>query len=380
MFSTSENVLPYNAFKAARNDQDANAVDDYLKQAEIFKLAMEHSAIGMALLKPEGQWVKVNQALCNALGYTESELLKIDFQKITHPDDLETDINYVHRLLSGEIQTCKIEKRYLRKDMSVVWAFLTVSLIRDESNRPLYFVAQIQDITEDKAIKEDLIKANDELESLSYHLSHDIRSPLRSSIGLSDIITASLEKGDVEKAQRLARVMGKSLGKLYGLADDILSLTQANLLDEPDQLLCVETLVNEAIDLLAHLENADQIEFRTDLRYTRPLNSKKTRIVMIMSNLISNAIKYSDLSRDVPFVKISTYEENGQFVLCVEDNGTGIEARFHSRIFGMFQRFHSSKITGSGIGLYMIKNCVEAIGGQISYHSLPTGSRFTVRL
>lgn len=108
---------------------------------------MEFAPIGMAIVSLEGRFTKVNQALCNIVGYSNEELLVTTFQEITHPDDLAVDLDYVHQLLTGDIDTYHMEKRYIRQDQSIVWVQLTVSIFRDEDNEPQYFIVQIEDIT-----------------------------------------------------------------------------------------------------------------------------------------------------------------------------------------------------------------------------------------
>ncbi|NQX00508.1 PAS domain S-box protein, partial [bacterium] len=115
-----------------------------------FFSAFAYAAIGVALVAPDGLYLKVNRALCQMLGYTEEELLKLRFQDITHPADLQGPKDERRRLLAGEIETFQVEKRYLRKDGQVVWAHLSLSLVRDEAGEPLHLIAQIQDITERK--------------------------------------------------------------------------------------------------------------------------------------------------------------------------------------------------------------------------------------
>ncbi|MEM1126320.1 MAG: PAS domain S-box protein [Bacteroidota bacterium] len=118
---------------------------------ERFRQAFDHAAIGMALVSPEGRWVKVNRAVCRLVGYTEQELLASSFQDITHPDDLEADLAYVQQMLRGERATYQMEKRYYHKEGHVVWVLLSVSLVRTADGAPRYFISQIQDITARKA-------------------------------------------------------------------------------------------------------------------------------------------------------------------------------------------------------------------------------------
>jgi len=104
----------------------------------------------MALAAPDGRWLKVNDALCEILGYTSDELLTMSYQEVTHPDDLEEDVALGRRLLGGEFSAYQLDKRFLRKDRNAVWAHLSVSLIRAEDGSPAYSVAQIVDIDERK--------------------------------------------------------------------------------------------------------------------------------------------------------------------------------------------------------------------------------------
>jgi PAS domain S-box-containing protein len=121
-----------------------------------FSSAFEFAPIGMALVSPEGRWLKVNRALCELVGYSEAELLARTFQEITHPDDLAADLEHMRRLLAREIRFYQMEKRYIHSRGHFVTILLDVSLICDGWNQPLHFIAQIQDITERKRNEESL--------------------------------------------------------------------------------------------------------------------------------------------------------------------------------------------------------------------------------
>jgi len=143
---------------------------DSLDPDSLFQSAFEFAAIGMALVSPEGKWLRVNRAICEITGYTEAELLERTFQDITHPDDLEADLENVHKMLAGEIKTYQMEKRYFHKNGSIVWILLSVSLVRTKSGEPLFFISQIQDITRQKASEEKLAKAAAEIKRLQERL------------------------------------------------------------------------------------------------------------------------------------------------------------------------------------------------------------------
>ena len=130
---------------------DRKKITEQLALSEsTLRSAFEDSAIGMALVLPGGDFQRVNKELCRMLGYAEQELLSSSFQQITHPADLKEDMDYLSRTLNKEIDSFQVEKRYIHKNGSVVWAHVGVSLVRDTDGRPLFFVSQIEDIGERK--------------------------------------------------------------------------------------------------------------------------------------------------------------------------------------------------------------------------------------
>jgi PAS domain S-box-containing protein len=114
---------------------------------ERFRATFEQAAVGIAHVAPDGRWILVNQRLCEILGYTREELLERTYQEMTHPDDLDADLDAARRVLAGEIDAYGMHKRYLRKDGSDVWANLTVSLVRDADGAPKYFISVVEDIS-----------------------------------------------------------------------------------------------------------------------------------------------------------------------------------------------------------------------------------------
>jgi PAS domain S-box-containing protein len=142
------------------------SLDTYFQNNEIFKNAFQYSAIGVSLASLEGKWLKVNQKVCEIIGYSEEELLKLTFQDITHPEDLDADLNYIQQALAGEIETYNMEKRYFHKNGQIVWVLLSVSIARDNNQEPLFFISQIEDITERKLASEKLAESEKRYRSL----------------------------------------------------------------------------------------------------------------------------------------------------------------------------------------------------------------------
>ena len=203
--------------------------EEQLREVEArFRSAFNDVAVGMALTDPESQrYLQVNQAWCNMLGYSEEELLATTFLELTHPEDLEATTDYTQRLVAREIDSYQHEKRYVRADGYVVWSLTSVSVVRNAENHPLYFVAQMQEVTERKRVEEnyraifenavegiyrtapegDLIGANP---ALSRIFGYD--SPEEMITALEDVERNYV---DPERQEEFARVM-RETGRVSG--------------------------------------------------------------------------------------------------------------------------------------------------------------------
>ncbi|TKT89305.1 sensor histidine kinase [Dyadobacter frigoris] len=147
-------------------DQKNKMFAELALQEEQFRQTFEHAANGMALLSLSGNWLRVNKSLCELLGYSQQELLQLTFQDITYKDDLEEDLGLVKELLDGRIKNYNMEKRYFDKSGSIVWVLLSVSMVRNDQGEPLYFISQINNITQRKLLELRLQKTNDRLKAI----------------------------------------------------------------------------------------------------------------------------------------------------------------------------------------------------------------------
>ena len=186
--------------QAARELRDAE---------ERFRNAFDQAPIGKALVSPDGRFTRVNTALCRILGYGEGELLETTFQSLTHPDDLDVDLDDMRRMLAGESESYEMEKRYRHADGHYIWALLSVSLVRDEAGAPLYFVSQIQDISEQKQINERLTELT----------LHDPLTGLANRVLFADRLAHAVERSRRSK-ERVA-VLFIDLDRFKGVNDSL---------------------------------------------------------------------------------------------------------------------------------------------------------------
>jgi PAS domain S-box-containing protein len=180
-----------------------------------FRGAFEFAGIGMALVGPDGRWIRVNRALTGIVGYTTEELLATTFQAITHPDDLDADLEYVRQMLAGSRTHFDMEKRYFHKDGHIVWVLLSVSLVRNDAGQPLYFVSQIQDITARKQAESQLI---------------DSESRYRT---VANLMPGFVFEGAVKEGQLYPTWVSSGFERVYGCAlDRFIELGRASFYDE----------------------------------------------------------------------------------------------------------------------------------------------------
>ena len=226
-----------------------------------------------------------------------------------------------------------------------------------------------------EAKNENLILVNHELDRFVYSASHDLRSPITSLKGLIEI--TQLED-DPNQIKRYLNLMHQSLAKQDRFISDIIDYSKNKRKDVVMESVSLQELFDEAISQLMHIENANQITFTKELLVDK-INSDNLRLKIIISNLISNAIKYADNNKQEMYVSIKTYFIDGFNKIEVADNGIGINDEYKDNIFQMY--FGTDKNKGSGLGLYIVKEAVENIKGNISVSSQSNiGSKFIVTI
>jgi PAS domain S-box-containing protein len=160
--NASAEFIDGNCTKLIGTVYDVTALRSFVDTPELdrkkFYKTFDHSPIGMALVSPTGNWMKVNDSLCKILGYSRDELSDLTFQNITHPDDLDKDMKHLKKMLDGDLIAFSVEKRYINKNGKIIWVLLSTTLVWNNNHAPLYFISQVMDITDRIVKTEKLIK------------------------------------------------------------------------------------------------------------------------------------------------------------------------------------------------------------------------------
>ena len=222
-----------------------------------------------------------------------------------------------------------------------------------------------------------LMKANNELDRFVYSTSHDLRAPLSSVLGLINIAENSK---DISEAKQYLTMMRQRVGSLDKFIKDITDYSRNNRLHIGKENILLATLVSEVWETLQYSAEARNIHFQMEIPDDLEVLSDRSRLTVILSNLISNAIRYHDHRKEERFIRLRVLMNGYGFYLKVEDNGQGISPEFHQRIFDMFYRANEQS-QGSGLGLYIVKETLDKLSGSIHLESSPgVGSTFTIRL
>lgn len=355
--------------------QRKQAEDALRTSEETFRSAMESASIGMALVFPHGRFMKVNTSLCTLLGYSEAELLATDFQAITHAEDLEADLHFVKRVLSGEINQYRMEKRYLHKSGRQVWATLSVSIVRDTQGVPSYFIAQIHDITEQKEIE----RLKNEFISV---VSHELRTPLTSIRGSLGLILGPLSQNLSDRVKGMVDIAHKNCERLILLINDILDIDKiaAGRMRFDMQTCSIADMADKAVQAMeAYAQRLSVQVVIAPIDERLCIRVDEDRLIQVLNNLLSNAAKFSPKHATV----MVTARVRGESVLLsVADRGPGIPEEFRPRIFDKFSQADGSgarRAGGTGLGLHIARQMVEHMGGHIGFHSeIGRGTTFWV--
>lgn len=344
------------------------------KSETMFSQLFHVSPMAIVMLDNEGNVAQVNHGFEKMFGYSFSELKGKGLNQFIVPDALESEGNDLNTLISTQ-QVVRIDTRRKRKDGAVL-SVIVYGLPVHFEDKTIGIFGIYVDITEQKKIEEELKVRNTELDNFVYKVSHDLRAPLSSVLGL---VNLAQMPGNNDNPAEYLNVIGQKVDQLDHFITDVLSHSKNLKLDVKIEKINFRSMIDQTFTDLNYLKGADEI-IRSITVEGVPFFSDSWRIAEIFRNLISNAIKYRNFHREDSEIIIRVSITEDQAHITFSDNGIGIEPANLPKIFNMFYRA-SVQSDGSGLGLYIVKNAIEKLSGQINVNSKYTeGTTFIINL
>jgi PAS domain S-box-containing protein len=351
--------------------------EEALRESESrFRAFFETAAAGTAELDVDGHFLHVNQRFCQITGYSEEELLALTPEELTHPEDRALDGEKLELFLRGDLPIYETEKRYVRKDGSIIWVQLTATMIRNDEGKPLRFAGILQDITERKRAAEVLLR-NEKLATLgrmAATISHEINNPLDAVMNLQFLAKAA--EGLPESARHFLEMADAELKRVAHITRQSLGFYRESTVPT---LTSIGAVLDSAIDLQKSTIKAKHANIDRQWREDVRIIAVAGELRQVFSNLISNSLDAID---ERGMIKLRISAHNDHVRITVADNGKGIPPSTRQHIFEPF--FTTKEKVGTGLGLWVSQQIIEKHGGTIwvrsSTNCARRGTTFSVFL
>ena len=340
---------------------------------------------GVAILTLDIEWIKVNNSLCEMLGYSREELMQTPVGSIIFREDSNTHDQKNWDLISGKIDQYRVEQRYFSKRGDIIWFLISATLVNDHFGEPSHLIWQFTDITR--------LKDNQNRMKMMLNVVRDQNDRLKNFV---DIITHNLRShaGNLTTLMDFLKEENPSLSSSDNF--ELLNTAVVNLTETVDHLTDVIKIKQvdkskiEALNLWKYVDNAiyNIAAIALNTEATIDNNVDKGLFVMaipayldsIILNFLTNAIKYRSHDRK-PKITLTTSVQGDYVVLNVVDNGLGIDLeKYGEKLFQMYRTFHCNE-DAVGIGLFITKNHIESIGGKVFVKSeVDVGTEFSIYL
>lgn len=345
-----------------------------------FKSLFENSIDGVILSKEDGDIVSANPAVCKMLGYTQSEIISLKSS-----DLLDVDSSVVTNMLQIQKDTGSyIGELFLKHKKGFYVPVEVTSISMKDGSDNSYLSTIIRDITEkkkieseQKALTEELLKNNQDLQQFSFITSHNLRAPVANLLSLLSLYNKENPLDEfnqllIEKFEEATQQLNQTLNDLVNV---LVIKSNNNIERETVSFTDVFIEVKKNIDNLLHQQKG---VIQADFSEVDEIQYNRIHLESIFLNMLSNAIRYSSPDR-TPEIKITSYKADNWIIVEFADNGLGMDLnRYRDRLFGLYQRFHGNK-EGKGLGLYMTRSQVTAMGGKIEVESEPgVGTTFKI--
>jgi PAS domain S-box-containing protein len=349
--------------------------EEKLQQSEEkFRNVFEYSLVGKSMTTLDGK-LTTNKAFTEMLGYTEDELSKLKWQEITHPDSIENDKRVFDSILAGEYNSRRWEKRYIQKNGNTVWVDISTALHRDINGKPLYFITAINNITKRKLAEQEIRIKNEELQKLNAEkdkffsiISHDLRSPFNSFLGLTQILEDELANLSKAEIQKISLMMNTNAKNLFRLLENLLewSRIKQGLIPFNPELIQLYPAAYESIGAILEPAKIKGVDINVDIPTEIDVFADNNMLQTIIRNLVSNAMKFT---RRDGSITLSAKETDGKGIeVSIKDTGIGMNSKLLENLFRIDVNTNRKGNDGelsTGLGLILCKDFVEKHGGKL---------------
>jgi PAS domain S-box-containing protein len=360
-------------------------ITDLIRSEQLFSNIFEHNPASIALSRmSDGKIMNVNQSLLKLFGFPSKE--EIIGKKSA---DLNVTMDSTGRerivaALSKDEKVVGVEGQILQTNGNARWISCSIQIV--EINNEKCMLSTMLDITqkkEDEALQQlqasQLKQANEELETFSYSVSHDLKAPLRSLEGFSKLLMENYQGKFDEDADRWLRFISENANRMGVLINDILNFSRISRTEVNKVPVRMQPLVEQLFE--AEKNNYAHKKIQLQLGKLEDAEGDRAMLAQVWQNLISNALKYSSKNEHIS-ISIDSKAEGNFVVYSIKDNGVGFDEKYKDKLFGVFQRLHrSDEFEGTGVGLAIVNRIIQKHDGWIKVSStLGKGTEFIVAL
>ena len=341
---------------------------------ERFRVTFNQAAVGMAHVSLDGTLLMINHKLAEIFGYDEEEIFGHRFHEFTHPEDLPGNVEKLESMLAGECSSYKLEKRYIRKNGTQIWAQVTSSLVKDEQGAPKYIIAVIEDITE-RRFSAEALRNSEKLAAtgrLAASIAHEINNPLEAVTNLLYLLEQN-KSLDVA-AKGYTRMAQEEIGRVAHIARQTLGFYRDSTSVESVRLTSLMDDVLSLFDRKIRTSDVTVVkEYETDMA----VEAMPGEIRQVLSNLLANALDAAGKKGKLR-VRVSRARNwSGRGIrgvrVSIADNGVGIAPQNREHLFEPF--FTTKGAKGTGLGLWVTRGMVEKHSGSIRVWSSTSPTR-----
>ncbi|MFD1016324.1 sensor histidine kinase [Winogradskyella rapida] len=362
----------------------SNHLRNFSNAYDVLEQTFNNTYNGIAIVNLDGNWLKVNESVCDILGYTRWDLFNMDIDNIVYAEDLGVHEEKFERLINGDIKKYRVKQRYFHKDGSIVWVLISVSLVYFKTGRP-HMIWQFTDITKRQKIENKLkamLTVADEQNKRLNAFAEIVTHNLRSHAGNLEIITEFLAEDytDFDTNENF-QLLKKAVDNLQETVAHLTEVGKIRVIEDSKlEALNLHDFTEKAIyNIIALAQNADAV-IANEIDEDICVKGVAAYLDSILINFLTNAIKYRSEKRRLE-VHLSCTLDTDYVLLKIKDNGLGIDMeKFGEKLFHMYNTFHCNE-DAIGIGLFITKNHIESLGGRVEVNSVvDEGTEFLIYL